>query len=155
MILGPGEFFGEGAMLDNARRVATVTTMTECILERIEVAETWRRLREDPAFAKMFMNFLLLRNRRALVDLTDLHFHSTEKRLARMLLRLPRTDTKGLRRMAEPRLSQATLADMIGTTRSRVSFFMNKFRRQGLIAYGRHGRIKLCMNRCSETSSSD
>jgi CRP/FNR family cyclic AMP-dependent transcriptional regulator len=143
MILGPGEFFGEGAMLDNARRVATVTTMTECVLERIAVAETWRRLREDTAFAKTFMDFLLLRNRRWLVDLTDLHFHSTEKRLARTLLRLPRTDMKGLPKMAETRLSQETLADMIGTTRSRVSFFMNKFRRQGLIAYDRQGRIKV------------
>src|SRR5580658_478077 len=138
MILGPGEFFGESCMLENARRVATVTTITECTIERIEVSEVKRRLRDDPVFSKMFMDFLVTRNRRYLMDLSDLHFHSTEKRLARALLRLPKTITDGELKAGEHRLSQETLADMIGSTRPRVSFFMNKFRRQGFIAYDRH-----------------
>lgn len=143
LILGPGDFFGESAMLENARRVATVTTMTECTIERIEASEIKRRLRSDPAFFKVFMHFLVTRNRRYLTDVSDQHFYSTEKRLALTLLRLARTKPNGRSEAALPRLSQETLADMIGTTRSRVSYFMNKFRRQGLIEYDRHGHIRV------------
>ncbi len=135
LILGPGDFFGDGAMLENARRAATVTTMTECTVERIDVSETWRRLRNGPAFAKAFMDFLVTRNRRYLAAVSDYHFHSTEQRLARTLFRLAKADLNGELTVTLPRLSQETLADMVGTTRTRVNFFMNKFRRHGMIEY--------------------
>jgi CRP/FNR family cyclic AMP-dependent transcriptional regulator len=132
--LGAGDFFGEGALLESARRVATVSTITPCTIERIEIAEAWHRIRTDPDFAKRFMDFLVTRNRRYFTDLSDHHFHSTEQRLARTLLRL--AGIPGEKREAvSPRISQETLAEMIGTTRSRVNFFMNKFRRLGMIEY--------------------
>jgi CRP/FNR family cyclic AMP-dependent transcriptional regulator len=135
MILGPGDFFGEGAMLAQAGRVCSVTTMSECVVERIENAEAWRRLREEPVFARAFMDFLVTRNRRYLTDLSDHHFHTTEQRLARALLRLPDSGGGEARQAKLPRLSQEMLAEMVGTTRSRVNFFMNKFRRLGMIEY--------------------
>ncbi len=135
LILAPGDFFGEGCMLENARRVATVTAITECTVDRIEVSETWRRLRNDPAFAKMFMDFLVTRNRQHFAAVSAHHFHSTEERLARTLSRLARADRNGESRLTLPHLSQETLADMVGTTRTRVNFFMNKFRRRGMIEY--------------------
>ena len=135
LILVPGDFFGEGCMLNDARRVATVTTMSECTVERIEVSETWRRLRNDPAFANMFMDFLVTRNRQYFVAVSGHHFHSTEERLAQTLLRLAKTDGNDELTATLPRLSQETLAEMIGTTRTRVNFFMNKFRRLGMIEY--------------------
>ena len=132
--LGAGDFFGEGALLESAQRVATVSTITPCTIERIEIAEAWHRIRTDQDFAKKFMDFLVTRNRRYFIDLSDHHFHSTEQRLARTLLRL--AGIPGERREAvSPRISQETLAEMIGTTRSRVNFFMNKFRRLGMIEY--------------------
>lgn len=138
IILGPGEFFGEGAMLDDTPRICSVTAITPCTVERIESAEAWRRLREDADFARIFMDFVITRSRRYLVDLSGHHFYSTEKRLARALLRLPKVgDAHGTRL---PRISQETLAEMIGTNRSRVNYFMNKFRRLGMIDYrGRMG----------------
>src|ERR1700728_222828 len=136
--LGSADFFGEGALLESARRVATVSTITPCTIERIEIAEAWHRIRTDPDFAKRFMDFLVTRNRRYFLDLSDHHFHSTEQRLARTLLRL--AGIPGEKQEAvSPRISQETLAEMIGTTRSRVNFFMNKFRRLGMIEY-RGGR---------------
>ena len=137
-ILGPGDFTGEGALLNDAARICSVTTITACTMERIEGAEGWRRLREDPAFAKTLMDFMIARNRRYLTDVSSHHFHSTEKRLARTLLRLPKvSDARGTHL---PRISQETLAEMIGTNRSRVNYFMNKFRRLGMIDYrGRMG----------------
>jgi CRP/FNR family cyclic AMP-dependent transcriptional regulator len=132
--LGAGDFFGEGALLESALRVATVSTITPCTIERIEIAEAWHRIRTDQDFAKKFMDFLVTRNRRYFTDLSDHHFHSTEQRLARTLLRL--AGIPGEKREAvSPRISQETLAEMIGTTRSRVNFFMNKFRRLGMIEY--------------------
>ncbi len=131
MIIGPGDFFGEGALLEQAQRIATVTALTECMVERIEVAETWQLLRDNPVFARRLMDFLVTRNRRYLADLSDHHFHSTEQRLARALLQLPCVQG----RTTKPRVSQETLAEMIGTTRSRVNFFMNKFRKLGMIGY--------------------
>jgi CRP/FNR family transcriptional regulator, cyclic AMP receptor protein len=132
--LGAGDFFGEGALLESALRVATVSTITPCTIERIEIAEAWHRIRTDQDFAKKFMDFLVTRNRRYFIDLSDHHFHSTEQRLARTLLRL--AGIPGEKREAvSPRISQETLAEMIGTTRSRVNFFMNKFRRLGMIEY--------------------
>jgi CRP/FNR family cyclic AMP-dependent transcriptional regulator len=135
VILVPGDFFGEGCILDNAPRVATVTTLTESTTERIEITEAKRRLHNDPPFLNKFMDFLVRRNRRYLRDVRDQHFHSAEKRLARTLLQL----TKGYNNKSEaaalPRLSQEMLANMIGSTRSRVNFFMNKFRRLSMIEY--------------------
>jgi CRP/FNR family transcriptional regulator, cyclic AMP receptor protein len=131
VILVPGDFFGEGCILDNAPRVATVTTLTESTTERIEIAEAKRRLHNDPPFLNKFMDFLVRRNRRYLRDVRDQHFHSAEKRLARTLLQF----AKGHNDAALPRLSQEMLANMIGSTRSRVNFFMNKFRRLGMIGY--------------------
>lgn len=133
--LGAGDFFGEGALLDTARRVATVSTITPCTVERVDVAEAWQRIRTDQNFAKKFMDFLVTRNRRYFIDLSDHHFHSTEQRLARTLLRLAEGLSGESREALSPRISQETLADMIGTTRSRVNFFMNKFRRLGMIEY--------------------
>jgi CRP/FNR family transcriptional regulator, cyclic AMP receptor protein len=145
--LGAGDFFGEGAMLDAAKRVATVSTITSCTIERIEAPEAWKRLRSDDVFAKKFMDFLVSRNRRYFIDLSDHHFHSTEQRLARTLLRL----TEGLpgekREAVSPRISQETLAEMIGTTRSRVNFFMNKFRRLGMIEYRGGARSNFVVHR--------
>jgi CRP/FNR family transcriptional regulator, cyclic AMP receptor protein len=135
MILGPGDFFGESAMLDAAGRICSVTSMSECMVERIEAAEAWRRLREDPVFAKPFMDFLVTRNRRYLTDLSDHHFYTTEQRLARALLRLLDIGGGAARQVKLPRISQEMLAEMVGTTRSRVNFFMNKFRRLGMIEY--------------------
>jgi CRP/FNR family transcriptional regulator, cyclic AMP receptor protein len=143
MILGPGEFFGESAMLEGAGFICSVTTMSECTIERIEAAEAWRRLREDPVFARPFIDFLVSRNRRYLTDLSDHHFYTTEQRLAHVLLRLPDIRGGGARQEKRqekrpeklPRISQEMLAEMVGTTRSRVNFFMNKFRRLRMIEY--------------------
>jgi CRP-like cAMP-binding protein len=135
LILGPGDFFGESAMLAQAGRVCSVTTLSDCVVERIESAEAWRRLREDPVFARAFMDFLVTRNRRYVADLSEHHFLTTEQRLARALLRLPDVGGANARAAKLPRISQEMLAEMIGTTRSRVNFFMNKFRRLGMIEY--------------------
>ena len=135
MVIGPGEFFGEGALLDQAQRIATVTAITDCTVERIEVSEVWQLLRDDSIFAKELMDFLVSRNRRYLTDLSDHHFHSTEQRLARALLQLANVEGGTTKRAAAPRVNQETLAEMIGTTRSRVNFFMNKFRELGMIEY--------------------
>lgn len=142
LILAPGDFFGESAMVANARRVGTVTAMTECTIERIEVAELKRRLFADPAFFQRFMEFMVTRSRRYLLDLTDHHFHSTERRLAHTLMRLAKSESSESK-AALPRFSHQILAEMIGTTRPRISYFMNKFRRQGFIEYDRHGHIRV------------
>jgi|SRR5579862_1371722 len=144
-IIVSGDFFGEGCMLDNSLRVATVTAMTECTIERIETAETRRRIRNDPAFLKKFVDFLVRRNRRYLRNVRDHHFHSTEKRLARTLLLLAKADNNDSAALA--RLRQETLASMIGATRSRVNFFMNKFRRLGMIEYTGNPDDKLVVHR--------
>jgi len=146
VILVKDDFFGEGCMLENAPRVATVTTMTECTIERIETAETKRRLRNDPTFLNKFMDFLVRRNRRYIRDVRDQHFQSAEKRLARTLLQLAKGHDNESD-AALPRLSQEMLANMIGSTRSRVNFFMNKFRRLGMIGYTGNLDDKLIVNR--------
>jgi CRP/FNR family transcriptional regulator, cyclic AMP receptor protein len=133
-LLGAGDFFGEACLAGQSARIATAVTLADSAVVRIERAAFLRMLRDDPAFSEMFVTYLLARNIRSEADLIDQLFNSSEKRLARVLLLL----TFGNEDCPQSRIdniSQNTLADMIGTTRSRVSFFMNKFRRQGLIDY--------------------
>ncbi len=134
-ILGPNDFFGEGCLGGQARRIATVTTMRDSVIVRVEKAAIVRVIHREPAFSEMFIAHLLARCIRVEADLVDQLFNSSEKRLARMLLLLANF---GKDEKPEPilaKISQETLADMIGTTRSRVSFFMNKFRKLGFIDY--------------------
>ena len=143
-IPGTNEFFGEGCLAGQAKRIATVTTMTESVIARLEKAAILRVIHQEPAFAELFISHLLGRTIRVEADLVDQLFNSSEKRLARLLLLLANF---GKDEKPEPilaKISQETLADMIGTTRSRVSFFMNKFRKLGLIDYnGGNGGIEV------------
>jgi CRP/FNR family cyclic AMP-dependent transcriptional regulator len=132
-LLGTGDFFGEGCMTGQLLRLATVSAMTECVIVRITKADTTRVIHEEPAFAELFIAHLLARNLRVEEDLVDQLFNSSEKRLARVLLLLANFGKEGRPEPILARISQGTLAEMIGTTRSRVSFFMNKFRELGLI----------------------
>jgi CRP-like cAMP-binding protein len=134
-ILGPTDFFGEGCLAGQPRRVATVTATTECEIVRMKKSAMVRLLHEQPAFAEKFISHLLARNIRVEADLVDQLFNSSEKRLARILLLLAQIGTEGRPQPIIPRISQEMLAEMIGTTRSRVSIFMNKFRRLGFIKY--------------------
>ena len=134
-MLGTNDFFGEGCLAGQAQRIATVATMTDSVIVRLEKAAIVRVIHQEPAFSGMFIAHLLARAIRVEADLVDQLFNSSEKRLARMLLQLANF---GKDEKPEPilaKISQETLADMIGTTRSRVSFFMNKFRKLGLIDY--------------------
>ena len=134
-ILGADEFFGEGCLAAQAQRMATVATMMESVIVRLEKVAIVRVLHKEPAFSEMFIARLLGRTIRVEADLVDQLFNSSEKRLARLLLLLANF---GKEEKPEPiiaKVSQETLAEMIGTTRSRVSFFMNKFRKLGLIDY--------------------
>jgi CRP-like cAMP-binding protein len=135
---GVGDFFGEGCLAGQPRRMATACAMTECVIGRIAKADIVRVIRDEPAFSETFIAHLLARNIRVEEDLIDQLFNSSEKRLARVLLLLANfgKDTKPEPVLAK--ISQETLAEMIGTTRSRVSFFMNKFRDLGLISYNGH-----------------
>ena len=134
-ILGSGDFFGEGSLAGQPLRMATATPMTECSILRIKKETMIRMLHDEPAFSELFMSYLLSRNTRIEEDLVDQLFNSSEKRLARILLLLTRFGKEGQHELVVPRVSQETLAEMVGTTRSRVSFFMNKFRKLGLIDY--------------------
>jgi CRP/FNR family cyclic AMP-dependent transcriptional regulator len=134
-ILGTNDFFGEGCLARQNQRVATVRSMTDSVITRLEKSAIVRLIHKEPKFSEMFIAHLLGRTIRVEADLVDQLFNSSEKRLARMLLLLANfgKDTK-----PEPiiaKIGQETLAEMIGTTRSRVSFFMNKFRELGFIAY--------------------
>jgi CRP-like cAMP-binding protein len=140
-ILGPDEFFGEGCISGQALRIASVHTMTESIVVRIEKEEMVRLLREQPQFSEMFMTHLLHRAVRVEADLIDQLFNSSERRLARLLLILANYGNEGKPEPILAAISQETLAEMIGTTRSRVSFFMNRFRKLGFITY--NGRIEV------------
>jgi CRP/FNR family transcriptional regulator, cyclic AMP receptor protein len=137
-ILGAGDFFGEGCLAGQTLRMSTVTTISECSLVRIDKADTVRVLHDEPAFSEMFLHYLLSRNIRIEEDLVDHLFNSSEKRLARVLLLLANFGKEGKPETVIPKISQETLAEIIGTTRSRVSFFMNKFRKLGFIAYNGH-----------------
>ncbi|MGB7703225.1 MAG: Crp/Fnr family transcriptional regulator, partial [Pseudolabrys sp.] len=140
-ILGPEEFCGEGCLTGQPLRLATATAMTECEIMRLEKATMIRVLHEEPAFSEMFVSHLLARTIRVEADLVDQLFNSSEKRLARALLLLANFGKEGQPEPIIAKVSQETLAEMIGTTRSRVSFFMNKFRKLGLIAY--NGQIEI------------
>ena len=137
-ILGQGDFFGEGCLAGQTLRMATVTTISECSIVRIDRADTVRVLQEEPAFSEMFLHYILSRNIRIEADLVDQLFNTSEKRLARVLLLLANFGKEGKPETVIPKMSQETLAEIIGTTRSRVSFFMNKFRKLGFIAYNGH-----------------
>ena len=139
-ILGPGDFFGEGCLAGQPRRMATAHVLTPCTALVVEKAEMLRMLHAQPALADRFLSHMLARNIRIEEDLIDQLFNSSEKRLARALLLLARygSDDKPLRL---PKLSQETLAEMVGTTRSRINFFMNKFRDLGFIEY--NGDLKV------------
>ncbi len=137
-ILGTGDFFGEGCLAGQSLRMATVTAMMECEIMRLEKAAIIRVLHEESAFSEMFMSHLLTRNIRIEADLVDQLFNSSEKRLARALLLLANFGKEGKPEPVIAKISQETLAEMIGTTRSRVSSFMNKFRQLGFIDYNGH-----------------
>jgi CRP-like cAMP-binding protein len=134
-ILGSGDFFGEGCLARQTMRMSTATAMDECSIMRLEKARMVRILHEEPAFSELFVAHLLTRSIRVEEDLIDQLFNSSEKRLARVLLLLANFGKEGQPEPVIAKISQETLAEMIGTTRSRVSFFMNKFRRLGFIDY--------------------
>jgi CRP/FNR family transcriptional regulator, cyclic AMP receptor protein len=137
-VLGPGQFFGEGCMNGHPMRIATTTAMESCVITAITKQAMKATLHEQPAFSELFVAYLLTRNSRIEEDLIDQFFNSSERRLARMLLLLAHFGKEGSPQTITPNISQETLADMIGTTRSRVSYFMNKFRKLGLISYNGH-----------------
>ena len=137
-ILGLDEFCGEGCLAGQPRRMATATAITECEIMRLEKGAIIRVLHDEPAFSEMFVSHLLARTIRVEEDLVDQLFNSSEKRLARALLLLANFGKEGRPEPIIAKVSQETLAEMIGTTRSRVSHFMNKFRQLGFIEYNGH-----------------
>lgn len=134
-------FFGEGCLAGQPLRMATATALTDCSLMRVEKEAMLRVLHDEPAFSALFMAYLLSRNSRIEADLIDQLFNSSEKRLARVLLLLSHFGKEGTAEPVIPKMSQETLAEMIGTTRSRVSFFLNKFRKLGFIDYNGELRV--------------
>jgi CRP/FNR family transcriptional regulator, cyclic AMP receptor protein len=140
-ILEPGQFFGERCLNGHTLRIATTTAMEECVITSITKESMISTLRSEPKFSELFMAYLLTRNSRVEEDLIDQLFNSSEKRLARLLLLLAHFGSEGVPQPIQLDISQETLAEMIGTTRSRVSYFMNKFRKLGLISY--NGKIEV------------
>jgi len=138
-ILSEGEFFGEGGLAGQALRMGSATAMTDCELLRIDKKAMMEALHREHEFSDMFVAYLLSRNIRYEEDLVDQLFNSSEKRLARILLLLAHFGKEGVPETVIPKISQETLADMVGTTRSRVSFFMNRFRKLGFVDYGGDG----------------
>ncbi len=134
-ILTEGTFFGEGALAGQMVRMGSAATMTDCELLRIDKKSMIEALHREHTFSDMFVAYLLARNIRYEEDLVDHLFNSSEKRLARVLLLLAHFGKEGVPETVIPKISQETLAEMIGTTRSRVSFFMNRFRKLGFIHY--------------------
>jgi CRP/FNR family cyclic AMP-dependent transcriptional regulator len=137
-ILGPGHFFGEGCLNGHALRVATTMAMDDCVITRIAKASMIAALHGEPEFSELFISYLLARNSRIEEDLVDQLFNSSEKRLARLLLLLANFGKETRPDPIVGKISQETLAEMIGTTRARVSHFMNKFRKLGYIDYNGH-----------------
>jgi len=140
-VLGRESFFGEACLAGQLVRIATATSMEDSTIVRIEKNAIIRVLHEEPAFSELFMSHLLSRNIRIEEDLVDQLFNSSEKRLARILVLLAHFGKESKTEAIVPKISQETLADMVGTTRSRISFFMNKFRKLGLIDY--NGGLKI------------
>jgi CRP-like cAMP-binding protein len=140
-IMEAGQFFGEGCLNGHPLRMATTTAIEDCLITTISKAAMTSVLHTEPQFSEMFMAYLLTRNSRIEEDLIDQLFNSSEKRLARLLLLLANFGKEGSPQPIQPNIGQETLAEMIGTTRSRVSFFMNKFRKLGLISY--NGKIEV------------
>ncbi|MGB8579766.1 MAG: Crp/Fnr family transcriptional regulator [Candidatus Sulfotelmatobacter sp.] len=134
-ILGIGDFFGEGGLAGQALQMSSAVAMTDCVLLHIEKTAMVRALAAEPKLSSLFLKYMLKRNIRYQDDLVDQLFNSSEKRLARVLLLMAQFGKEGVSEMTVPRLSQETLAEMVGTTRSRVSFFMNQFRKLGFINY--------------------
>jgi CRP-like cAMP-binding protein len=140
-ILGPGQFFGEACLNGHALRIATTRAIDECVITRVEKATMIATIHNEPDFSELFMSYLLTRSSRIEEDLIDQLFNSSEKRLARLLLLLANFGKEGRPEPIIGKFSQETLAEMIGTTRSRVSFFMNKFRKLGFIEY--NGKLEV------------
>jgi len=140
-LLGPADFFGEGCLAGQPLRMATATTITEASIERLAKPAMIRTLHHDAVFAESFTTYLLTRNIRMEEDLVDQLFNSSEKRLARLLLLLANFGKEGRPEPVVPKISQETLAEMVGTTRSRISHFMNKFRKLGFVEY--NGRLEI------------
>jgi len=134
-ILGEGDFFGEGGLAGQLQRMSSGTAMTDCVLLHVQKKAMLTALSREPKLSALFLKYLLKRNIRYQDDLVDQLFNSSEKRLARVLLLMAQFGKEGVSEMSVPRLSQETLAEMVGTTRSRVSFFMNRFRKLGFIKY--------------------
>jgi CRP-like cAMP-binding protein len=140
-ILEPGQFFGEGCLNGQQFRLSTTTALEDCVITAITKTAMLAALHDDPRISEIFMSYLLTRNSRIEADLVDQLFNSSEKRLARLLLLLANFGKEGSLKPIKVHVSQETLAEMIGTTRSRVSFFMNRFRKLGLISY--NGEIEV------------
>jgi CRP/FNR family cyclic AMP-dependent transcriptional regulator len=138
-VLSEGEFFGEGALAGQPYRMGSSTAMTDCELLKIDKKAMMLALHREHKFSDLFVAYLLARNIRYEEDLVNQLFNSSEKRLARILLLLAHFGKEGAPEAVIPRISQETLAEMIGTTRSRVSFFMNRFRKFGFVDYGEGG----------------
>ena len=138
-ILSEGDFFGEGCLAGQSRRMASATTLTDAAVLRIEKSAMMRVLHREHTLSDMFVAYLLARNIRYEEDLVDQLFNSSEKRLARILLLLAHFGKEGTPETVVPKIGQETLAEMVGTTRSRVSFFMNRFRKLGFINYNSEG----------------
>ena len=132
---GKGDFFGEGCLAGQPLRLATVAALTDCVIMRLDKTAVVQVLHDEPKFSEMFMSYILARNARVEEDLVDQLFNSSEKRLARVLLLMANFGKEGRPETVIAKISQEMLAEMIGTTRSRVSFFMNKFRKLGFIQY--------------------
>jgi CRP-like cAMP-binding protein len=138
-ILNEGDFFGEGCLAGQTLRLFSATAMTDCSVMRIDKKSMIEVLHREHAFSDLFVAYLLTRNIRYEEDLVDQLFNSSEKRLARMLLLLAHFGKEGKAEVLVPKISQESLAEMVGTTRSRVSFFMNRFRTLGFIDYNSEG----------------
>ena len=144
-ILEPKQFFGEGCMNGHKLRISTAIAIEDCVITSITKAAMIATIHNEPKFSELFMAYLLSRNSRIEEDLIDQLFNSSERRLARLLLLLANFGKEGSPQSINPNISQATLAEMVGTTRSRVSHFMNKFRKLGLISYNGHIEVHSSM----------
>jgi CRP/FNR family transcriptional regulator, cyclic AMP receptor protein len=140
-VLGAGEFFGEGCLVGQPLRLAAARVMTDSAVMRVEKAQMVRVLHDQPSFGELFLSYVLTRNSRVEADLVDQLFNSSEKRLARLLLLMANVGKEMKSEPITAKISQETLAEMVGTTRPRVSFFMNKFRQLGFIEY--NGTMKV------------